>query len=63
MAAFFKGNEKQRIRSINRGVFRNPQFTQAWSMQHMKILRHAGVGGKNHTFEKGHVFWNRKGRW
>ncbi|NOX37443.1 MAG: hypothetical protein GXO78_07895 [Calditrichaeota bacterium] len=63
MAAFFKMNEKQRARHLNREMLRNPQFMQTWSVQHMKILRHAGLGGKNHTFEKGHVYWNRKGRW
>jgi hypothetical protein len=35
----------------------------AWYQRHSKTLKHAGVGGKNHLLEKGHVQWNRKGRW
>ncbi len=35
----------------------------AWYRRHMKILKHAGLGGRNHLLEKGHVQWNRKGRW
>ena len=35
----------------------------AWSLRHIKILKHAGLGGKNHLLVKGHVQWNRKGRW
>jgi hypothetical protein len=35
----------------------------AWYQRHSKTLKHAGVGGKNHLLEKGHVHWNRKGRW
>jgi hypothetical protein len=35
----------------------------AWSLRHIKILKHAGLGGKKHLLVKGHVQWNRKGRW
>jgi hypothetical protein len=31
--------------------------------RHSKILKHAGLGGKSHVMGKGHVSWNRKGRW
>ena len=31
--------------------------------RHNKILKHAGLGGKSHVIGKGHVPWNRKGRW
>ena len=31
--------------------------------RHSKILMHAGLGGKSHVFGKGHISWNRKGRW
>jgi len=34
-----------------------------WYELHNKLLKHAGVGGKGHSFERGHVPWNRKGRW
>lgn len=39
------------------------QKISTWYNRHSKILRHAGLGGKNHLLEKGHVSWNRKGRW
>jgi hypothetical protein len=35
----------------------------AWYNRHNKLLKHAGVGGKSHLLEKGHIQWNRKGRW
>jgi hypothetical protein len=35
----------------------------AWYRRHMKVLKHAGLGGKRHVLEKGHIQWNRKGRW
>ncbi len=35
----------------------------AWCLRHIKILKHAGLGGKSRLLEKGHVQWNRKGRW
>lgn len=35
----------------------------AWYERHAKTLRYAGLGGKSHSMEKGHVTWNRKGRW
>jgi hypothetical protein len=31
--------------------------------RHIKVLKHVGLGGKRHLLEKGHVQWNRKGRW
>jgi hypothetical protein len=31
--------------------------------RHSKILKHAGLGGKSHVIGKGHIPWNRKGRW
>jgi len=35
----------------------------AWYRRHTQNLKHAGLGGKNHIIGKGHVPWNRKGRW
>jgi hypothetical protein len=39
------------------------QKISTWYNRHTKTLRHVGLGGKNHLLEKGHVSWNRKGRW
>jgi len=35
----------------------------SWYQRHNRIIKHAGFGGKSHLLEKGHVQWNRKGRW
>ena len=35
----------------------------AWPTHHINVLIHSGLGGKNHLMEKGHINWNRKGRW
>ncbi len=65
MKLFFKGFDDSgknkrfyyRIFNMGKNVF------NSWTFRHTKILKHAGSGGKNHSLEKGHVFWNRKGRW
>lgn len=31
--------------------------------QHMRILMHPGSCGRIHADMKGHIQWNRKGRW
>jgi len=60
----------KKLNPINkRTVFRNrfykfgKNLLSAWGNRHIKILIHAEVGGKSHLMEKGHVNWNRKGRW
>ncbi len=39
------------------------EMLSAWYERHSKIFKRTGSGGKNHLLEKGHVQWNRKGRW
>ncbi len=65
MPAFFD-RFLQTARRGQKAVLRHWRYVrtgQHWNQMHAKILKHAGLGGKNHSFERGHVSWNRKGRW
>lgn len=55
--------ELQRLQFRQRRNGHTAVGKSSWSSLHNKILKHAGVGGKSHSLERGHVFWNRKGRW
>jgi len=61
--AFFKTLNSSTKRSFYNWLKRSKFFSAAWYIRHAKILKHAGLGGKSHTMEKGHITWNRKGRW
>lgn len=65
MGSFYKGvpepgpqkNFYQRFYCFGKNLL------SAWYQRQARILKRAGLGGKKHLFEKGHVQWNRKGRW
>lgn len=62
---FFRNikNDDRNKRFFYRFFRRGKDIASAWYERHVKSLRIAGFGGKTHTLEKGHVNWNRKGRW
>ncbi|RMG63634.1 MAG: hypothetical protein D6715_10980 [Calditrichaeota bacterium] len=65
MPAFFD-RFLQTARTGQKAVLRHWRYSRAgqyWNRLHARILKHAGLGGKSHSFERGHVTWNRKGRW
>lgn len=64
MKLFFRGvDHPVRKRFYYRFLHYSKDIASAWYRRHNKILKHAGLGGKNHLLKKGHVRWNRKGRW
>ncbi|MBN2365490.1 MAG: hypothetical protein EH225_05810 [Calditrichaeota bacterium] len=65
MKHFYKDliNSKQEKKFLYRFYRESKSSLSSWYRIHSKILRHSGLGGKSHVLEKGHVQWNRKGRW
>lgn len=65
MVAFYRNldrsNQNRRfindIQRLKKAVF------LAWDQRQLRKLAPPGAGSKSHIFAKGHVQWNRKGRW
>ncbi len=65
MGPFYKGLLKSagNSRFYKNFLLARRSVLNFWYLHHNKILKHAVFGGKQHAFERGHVAWNRKGRW
>ncbi|HFE65411.1 MAG TPA: hypothetical protein ENK14_13505 [Caldithrix sp.] len=65
MVAFYKNidhfNQDKKIVSNLRRLKKT--ILLAWDHRQLRKLVPPGAGSKSHVFAKGHVQWNRKGRW